>query len=146
MVRIYSVVFSPRHSESKLSLCSRLSENVQINSVVFSPRHSESKLSLCSRLGENIRMNVKSTLQLFVLFLSLSFAGNLWAQQVSSQNTIYAYKIQNQADGRAYYFVATTDGGQQRIKTSNNGTLTNSNDAYWYFVHTNIFSRFLASA
>ena len=107
---------------------------VRIYSVVFSPRHSESKLSLCSRLGENIRMNVKSTLQLFVLFLSLSFAGNLWAQQVSSQNTIYAYKIQNQADGRAYYFVATTDGGQQRIKTSNNGTLTNSNDAYWYFV------------
>ena len=53
VVRINLVVFSPRHSESKLSLCSQLSENVRINSVVFSPRHSESKLSLCSRLNEN---------------------------------------------------------------------------------------------
>ena len=51
-----TVVFSPRHSESKLSLCSRLRKNVRFfKTVVFSPRHSESKLSLCSRLRKNVQ-------------------------------------------------------------------------------------------
>ena len=68
-VRFFAtVVFSPRHSESKLSLCSRLNENVRFfATVVFSPRHSESKLSLCSRFNENVEF-IEPTYNLLRLF------------------------------------------------------------------------------
>ena len=75
-------------------------------------------------------------LSLCLLFLFLSFAGDLRAQQVSTQNTIYAYKIQNkdQTNYSGHYLVADDYDSQKRIKTSSSSTLTGSNDAYWYFV------------
>ena len=55
IVRCFAtVVFSPRHNQSRLCFCSRLIENVRINSVVFSPRHNQSRLCFCSRLIENV--------------------------------------------------------------------------------------------